>query len=287
MLRKASIAVGLTLILGVLFYDAGHTHSGRTDANGGHYNRKTGQYHYHGGGSARTKRLTRRVDTHTNAGLDTSLRSYPVETFFGDTAYRVARVIDGDTVEIQYNGRLRSVILIGVDTPETVHPNKPVEVFGKEASAFIQNLLLGESVYLRFDGNWTDSYDRLRAYLHRAPDGLFVNLEVVRQGYGKVYTGSAFKHRVLFQHYEGRAREVGKGLWGNLPAGTGSSGHQKAPSTVQQGQTEEVPRTITVYVTRTGAKYHRGSCRYLRYSKISMSLENAKRSYSACSVCRP
>ena len=60
-------------------------------------------------------------------------------------------------------------------------------MFGKEATAFTRNLLLGELVYLRFDGDRTEKYGRLLAYLYRAPDGLFVNLEVVRQGYGRVY----------------------------------------------------------------------------------------------------
>ena len=76
---------------------------------------------------------------------------YPVEDFSGDVAYRVLRVIDGDTVEIDYGGEVRDVRLIGVDTPETVHPRKLVEPYGEEATTFITNLLLGESVYLRFD----------------------------------------------------------------------------------------------------------------------------------------
>ena len=92
--------------------------------------------------------------------------------------------------------------------PETVHPQKSVEPFGKEATTFIRNLLLGESVYLRFDSNKTDRYDRLLAYLYRAPDGLFVNLEIVRQGYGKVYTPFPFKHKALFQHYGGQAQQA-------------------------------------------------------------------------------
>ena len=72
--------------------------------------------------------------------------SYLVEDFTGNTAYKIVRVIDGDTVKIDYNGRVTSVRLIGVDTPETVHPNKPVEAYGKEVSNFTKNLLLGESV---------------------------------------------------------------------------------------------------------------------------------------------
>ena len=270
MFKKALIAFSLMLVSGVLFYDLAYTHSGRTDANGGHYNRKTGTYHYHNSGRSRARVNTtptiRRTDTGANAGTGTSLMSYPSEVFFGDTAYQVTRIIDGDTVEIRYDGKLRSVVLIGVNTPETVHPQKPVEAFGKEATAFTRNLLLGESVYLRFDSDRTDRYGRLLAYLYRAPDGLFVNLEVVRQGYGKVYTVFPFKHKALFQHYGGQAQQAGRGLWG---AG------------------EEVPRPQTVYVTRTGSKYHRGSCRYLKYSKIPISLEKAKQSYEPCSVCRP
>jgi len=146
MFRKALIAFSLMLVSGVLFYDSAYTHSGRTDANGGHYNRKTGTYHYHNSGRPPT---IPRTDGGANAGTGTSLMSYPSEVFFGDTAYQVTRIIDGDTVEIRYDSKLTSVVLIGVDTPETVHPQKAVEAFGKEATAFTRNLLLGESVYLR------------------------------------------------------------------------------------------------------------------------------------------
>lgn len=269
MFRKALVAFSLMLVSGVLFYDSAYTHSGRTDANGGHYNRKTGTYHYHNSGRSRTRLnatpTIRRTDAGANAGTRTSLMSYPSEVFFGNTAYQVTRIIDGDTVEIRYDGKLTSVVLIGVDTPETVHPQKPVEAFGKEATAFTRNLLLGESVYLRFDGNRMDKYGRLLAYLYRAPDGLFVNLEVVRQGYGRVYTASPFKHKTLFQHYSGQAQQAGRGLWSDI---------------------NESPRTQTVYITRTGSKYHRSGCRYLK-SKIPISLEKAKQSYEPCSVCRP
>ena len=87
--------------------------------------------------------------------------SYPVEDFTAGTAYKIVRVIDGDTVKIDYNGKATNVRLIGVDTPETVHPSKPVEAYGKEVSNFTKNLLLGESVYLRFDAERTDTYGRL------------------------------------------------------------------------------------------------------------------------------
>ena len=72
-----------------------------------------------------------------------SQKYYPVEDFAADRTYKVIRVVDGDTVKIDYNGKATNVRLIGVDTPETVHPNKPVEAYGKEASNFTKNLLLG------------------------------------------------------------------------------------------------------------------------------------------------
>ena len=193
-------------------------------------------------------------------------KTYPIEDFTKDTAHQVIDIIDGDTIKINYQGKLTTVHLIGVDTPETVHPQKPVEPFGKEATYFLKNLLLDESVYLRFDVQKTDKFGRTLAYLYRAPDGLFVNLELVRQGYGKVYTVFPFKHKTLFQHYGGQAQKAGRGLWNADP--------QPLP-------------TKTVYITRTGAKYHLGNCRYLKSSKIPISLEKAKQNYTPCSVCKP
>ena len=207
--------------------------------------------------------------------------SYPVEDFTGDTAYKVVRVIDGDTVKIDDNGRLTNVRLIGVDTPETVHPNKPVEAYGKEASNFTKNLLQGESVYLRYDGQRTDTFGRLLAYVYRAPDGLFVNLEIVRQGYGHVYTQFPFKHIEVFRYYGNRARTAGKGLYGSVLPRT-----SEIASSVDAEATGEVSEE-QVYVTRTGKKYHREGCLSLRRSKIPISLAEAKQRHSPCGRCNP
>jgi micrococcal nuclease len=114
------------------------------------------------------------------------------------------------------------------------------------------------------------------AYLYRAPDGLFVNLEIVRQGYGHAYTRFPFKYLNLFREYEKKAREAGRGLWGEKS----TTGKADPPTTGDDPN-------VTVYVTRTGKKYHRGSCRYLRASKIPISLNEAKERYEPCPVCRP
>lgn len=145
-----------------------------------------------------------------------NLMPYPVEDFAEDTAYEVIRVIDGDTVDIKYEGEPIRIRMIGIDTPEVDSPYTDLEPYGEEASNFTKNLLLGESVYLRFDGDRTGRHDRTRAYLYRAPDGLFVNLEIVRQGYGEADKPPAFthKHQDLFLSYALKAREAKKGMHG-------------------------------------------------------------------------
>lgn len=209
----------------------------------------------------------------------------PVEDFTQDTAYKVRIVIDGDTVVIGYKGTPTKVRMIGVDTPETVHPQKPVEEYGREASAFTKNLLLGESVYLRFDQEKKDKYGRLLAYLYRAPDGLFVNLEIVRQGYGHAYTLFPFKHLETFRYYELRARDAEKGLWNKRPVSQKPTGRT---SQKVEPKAETQPTNLdTVYATRSGRKYHRSGCRYLSKSQVPYTLEEAKARYSPCRVCKP
>jgi len=80
--------------------------------------------------------------------------------------FEVARVVDGDTVRVVINGQEEAIRLIGVDTPETVHPTRGEEPYGREASDFTKGLLEGRSVYLEFDVEERDRFGRLLAYLY-------------------------------------------------------------------------------------------------------------------------
>lgn len=122
------------------------------------------------------------------------------------------RVVDGDTIVVDIDGVCEKVRLVGVDTPETVHPNKPVEHYGKEASAFTRNMVEGEMVRLEYDTQRRDRYGRLLAYVY-LPDGTFLNAEIIKQGYGFAYTRFPFKYMDQFRQYERSARESGAGLW--------------------------------------------------------------------------
>jgi micrococcal nuclease len=209
------------------------------------------------------------------------------------TAYPVVRVVDGDTIVINDGNEIK-VRLIGVDTPETVHPSKPVEYYGKEASRFTQNLLKGEKVYLVTDPQQskTDKYGRSLAYVYRAPDGLFVNAEIIRQGYGHAYTTYPCKYLDEFRQLERFARKTEKGLWEPVPENR-TPAVKAIPPTVApvikpQKETPSDVEDVIVCVTKTGSKYHRCSCSYLRKSSIPMKLKDAKASgYTPCSRCNP
>jgi micrococcal nuclease len=211
----------------------------------------------------------------------------------------VVRVVDGDTIVVDRDGAQETIRLIGVDTPETKDPRKEVQFYGQEAAAFLENLLKREEVYILTEGARTkDHYGRTLAHVYRAPDGLWVNLEIVRQGYGQVYTAEAFNAIKLFLASQRKAREAGKGLWNPdlkadwdreraTPAQPPARPAAPRPVEKPAEEVKPVPQSVTVYVTRTGAKYHRGSCSYLRQSKIAISLDDAKRRYGACSRCSP
>ena len=117
--------------------------------------------------------------------------------------------INGDTIVLDGNEKVR---LIGVDTPETKHPSKPVEYFGKEASAFTARMVEGKKVRLEYDWQRQDKYGRTLAYVY-LEDGTSLNAEIVKQGYGHAYTKYPFKYLDEFRQYEREARENNRGLW--------------------------------------------------------------------------
>ncbi len=141
----------------------------------------------------------------------------------GDTVVR--EVIDGDTVAVAFGRHTENVRLIGIDTPETKHPTKPVGCYGPEASAHTAELLPpGTPVDLERDREERDIYGRLLAYVVRRSDRLFVNLDLVRGGFAEVLTiAPNTGHTHAFTAAAAEARREGRGLWtacsGAVPSG--------------------------------------------------------------------
>lgn len=176
----------------------------------------------------------------------------------------VERVIDGDTIELDTGEMVR---YIGVDAPELT------EAFGHEAWRFNRSLVEGEKVRLEYDEQATDQYGRTLAYVYLM-DGTFVNAELVEEGYAEVSTFPPnVKYVAIFLEREQQAKSQSKGLW--------ESDNTPPPD-------EPKANDYTVYITKTGTKYHRAGCRYLKDSKIPIKKSEAiSRGYTPCSVCRP
>ena len=133
----------------------------------------------------------------------------------------VERVVDGDTVVVRFDGDVESVRLIGIDTPESVKPNSPVECFGKEAAAFTVTLLPKDTpVRVERDVEARDDYGRLLGYVIRADDALFVNAEIVRHGYAQPLTiPPNVAHVDEFVHAARDAEAADLGLWSSCASG--------------------------------------------------------------------
>ena len=126
----------------------------------------------------------------------------------------VVRVVDGDTIHVLVAGRREKVRYIGVDTPETKHPTKGVQCFGRAAAAFNASLVGGERVRLVRDVEQRDRYGRLLAYVYRARDGLFVNAELARRGYAQPLSiPPDVRHAARFAALAREARARRRGLW--------------------------------------------------------------------------
>lgn len=129
---------------------------------------------------------------------------------------QVTRVVDGDTIEVQLGGRTEDVRYIGVDTPETVKPDTPVQCFGPRASSFNHALVERRRVRLVFGVERRDVYGRLLAYVYLGRR--FVNAMLVRRGLARSLTiRPNDRFAPLFRRLELRAARAGRGLWGACP----------------------------------------------------------------------
>lgn len=130
--------------------------------------------------------------------------------------YRITRIVDGDTIEINYNGTKEKVRLLCVNTPESVHPDKKQNIpMGKVASDYTKKRLSGRTVGIELEGKTRGRYGRLLAYVF--VDGQNFNLELVEQGLSPYYTkyGRSKKYDQAFRDAEKAARDQALNIWGD------------------------------------------------------------------------
>ncbi len=351
---RLSIGVAVTLCL----LSSAYAHSGRTDAQGGHHDRKNGGYHYHNSGTAPAPRytpppapkrivppprpttpnvpppsaedvsqpdpkpikpppparpkLTPRYTAHFASGRSMPVVEYREEKGVywvkgvtgSESRYpkkllkrfepiaqaakpkaklvtgKVVGVSDGDSLTLLVAKKQYKIRLAGIDCPESS------QAFGTKAKQALSAKVFGKTVkVLKTD---TDRYGRIVAVVFA--DGC-VNTQLVREGLAWHY--KQYSDSKTLADAEAQARKDKVGLWADAnPQPPWEFRKAPAPSA---GLPEDPPpkatasktNSTTVYVTRTGTKYHRASCRHLAKSKYAMSLADAEKLYGPCGTCKP
>ena len=209
-----------------------------------------------------------------------------------DYVYKVARVVDGDTIQVDYSGKPEKVRYIGVDTPETVHPSKPVQFCGKEASERNKQLVAGKKVALVTDVEQRDRYGRLLAYVYvRGSTGgdIFVNAQLVKEGLAVVSTYPPnVAHVDDYTALQKEARDAGRGVWGDSDCAAvgGAGAPEKKAAPAAQGDCAYVGSIKS-------GKYHYPDCRHAESIKpenrrcFASEDEAQAAGYVPCKVCSP
>ncbi|MBP1156184.1 MULTISPECIES: thermonuclease family protein [unclassified Paenibacillus] len=194
----------------------------------------------------------------------TSAASAPVENKMLFTA-KVTRVVDGDTIKIEMEGKEETVRMIMVDTPETVHPSKPMQPFGPEASALAKETLEGKEVRLELDVSERDRYGRILAYVY-VNDRMF-NEVLLEKGLARV---SVFppdvKHADRFREIQKEAQKAKLGIW-SIEDYVSDKGYDDStapvPTKPKASQNEDVYYAKCAEVRAAGkAPLHRGDPGY-------------------------
>lgn len=199
----------------------------------------------------------------------------PVFDFRTATAYPVLKVVDADHLVVLINNVETTVRFAGVDIPKMNHllPAE-TDAFRTATHQYIDDLLQGESVYLE---EQQILEKETLAYVFRAPDGLFVDSELIRQGFG--YAPTADDHRLteLFHYCQQRAYESQKGIWTYPPP----------VDQVASQQSLEPKKKNMVFVTSSGAKYHLDGCPLPQGQTIPIALYKAVTGFAWCDHCKP
>jgi len=229
----------------------------------------------------------------------------PAVTALATTEANVVEVFDGDSVMLLVAGELRRFEVLGADTPEWRAKDPEPSAGGVIARMYLTRLLLHERVRVfEPEPGAVDQVGRRRGYLFRMPDGLSVDLEIVRQGYGKVSTRAEEPFEAALRWYEVRAKELGRGVWGEpdgdlLPelfeTDTPTEGlpdSEPEPAEVVDAPVPDEPEPEPggdrwVWITRSGSKYHRDGCRHLKDSRSRVERDGLDPSLSPCQTCRP
>ncbi len=197
------------------------------------------------------------ASTETNQGAALAEQTTEAEASPSTTS-KVIKVVDGDTVTVETNGVRETIRVIGINTPETVDPRKPVECFGQEASSRAHELLDNQTVTLEADSTQgeRDKYDRLLRYVFLS-NGSDFGKQMISEGYAYEYTYSTpYKYQQDYKTSQSDAENAKRGLWadGACSDATGDSGTPQEATTAADTSSQSsntAPATDSEQTTAT------------------------------------
>jgi micrococcal nuclease len=235
------------------------------------------------------------IDTQEIKSADTTKpEEKSIETSKGNDVilFKVSKVIDGDTLDIDMNGKTERIRLIGMDTPETVDPRKVVQCFGKEASDKAKEMLIGKMISIEADNSQgeRDKYDRLLRYVY-LEDGTFFNKYMIAEGYAHEYTyqSNPYKYQLDFKEAEKQARETEKGLWSpdscngnttkaaNVKSEDNSNSSETISPTSNNSSGSVVKKSTTGICHAPGTTYYNKTINFTPYNSIDECLKSGGR----------
>ncbi len=214
---------------------------------------------------------------------------------------QVVRVLDGDTILVRIGKRTLRYQLWGVDAPEFDPKDRSPDPYSVSALRFIKQLLLDEWVYIQHDPIvHRDTSGRFVGYVFRAPDMLFVNMELVRQGYAKYDPHDGLLYMDAFEAYESRAKQLRRGIWSleaieiidwSTPFDESMLIPKEQETALPAEKSESIEAALdpdsTVYITKSGAKYHIEGCPHLTKSQRTTTRKEVEDTHKPCKTCRP
>lgn len=223
---------------------------------------------------------------------------------------KVVRILDGDTVLVDQNGKKIRIQLMAANAPEYIPSDRTPERYSIEARKFLVHLILDEPVLIQYDPIAPrDRFGRRAAYLFRSPEMLCVNLELIRQGYAKYDVEQDSVYAEVFSYYNARAKMLARGIWNprrddrDAVIDWKNDDTERAPSSVDQAQPSQAQSDATdtqvetgstaaddgdmVCVTKSGTRYHKKGCSHLSEPNHAISKKEAKKDYLPCKSCNP
>ena len=193
--------------------------------------------------------------------------------------YQVLHVVDGDTIDIMYQGKKERIRMLCVDTPKSVHPDRSRNTpLGKEASAYTKRRLAGKKVDIELESKTRGKFGRLLAYV--ILDGENYNLELVREAWSKYYTkyGTSENHHAEFLAAEAAGKARGDRVWA-------------APSPAPDNQSTAPLAAGQYHGNVKSHKFHRPGCKDYDCKACTQTFESREAAiaagYTPCGICRP